>query len=53
MGYGFQVFKKRFFDALKAITTDQMVIEKNLERPIYVDAHDEEFVQCVSPRSNI
>jgi len=26
-----------------------MVIEKSLQRPISVDAHDEQFVQCVSP----
>jgi len=26
-----------------------MVIEKSLQRPISVDAHDKQFVQCVSP----
>jgi len=26
-----------------------MVIEKSLQRLISVDAHDEQFVQCVSP----
>jgi hypothetical protein len=27
-----------------------MVIEKSLQRPISVDAHDKQFVQCVSPK---
>ncbi len=38
-----------FIGAFLAIATDQMVIEKSLQRPISVDAHDKQFVQCVSP----
>jgi len=30
-----------------------MVIEKSLQRPISVDAHDKQFVQCVSPSTAI
>jgi TnpA family transposase len=30
-----------------------MVIEKSLQRPISVDAHDKQFVQCVSPNLEI
>jgi hypothetical protein len=33
-----------------AIATYQMVIEEILQHPISVDAHDEQFVQCVSPK---
>ena len=50
MGYGFQVFKKRFFDAFLAIATDQIMLENRLESPIFVKTHNEQFVQGVSPK---
>jgi hypothetical protein len=44
---GSRLIYRRFL----AIATYQMVIEKSLQRPISVDAHDKQFVQCVSPMS--